>query len=80
MKKLIALLITVQFACNTEPREQIDYRFPKRPADIPLTTCDGTPIEWTWSLQRSYEKGGVKLIRKSSTDTCVIVVMARKYK
>ena len=72
MKKLI--LASLLFV-GCQEQEAFDPRFPKRPANVPLTTCDGTPIDWSWKKQRALEEGRLHLVYKGD---CVIAVVISK--
>ena len=52
MKKLIIICAVITNSCGP-PEREIDPYHPARPAEIPATTCDGTPIEWDWEKQQS---------------------------
>jgi hypothetical protein len=74
MKRLLLFVGLIIASCN-DGRPEIDPYHPTRPADIPATTCDGTPIEWNWENQRSYNKG-MLFLAKDSTG-CVIAVIRK---
>lgn len=72
MKKLIFFSLLL---AGCQEREAFDPGHPKRPATVPLTTCDGTPIEWTWKKQRALEEGRLHFEYKGD---CVIAVIISK--
>lgn len=72
MKKII-LFVALLAACG--PTVEKDPHHPKRPAAIPETTCDGTPIEWNWEKQRAYDRGRLFVERDSSG--CVLVIIRK---
>jgi hypothetical protein len=72
--KTLTLLSLLSLASCAE-REAFDPRFPKRPDSVPLTTCDGTPIEWTWKKQRALNEGRLHFEYKNG---CVIAVVISK--
>lgn len=61
-------VIIFVYGCNGQ--RQKAPTLPDRPADIPATTCDGTPIEWNWEKQAAYNKGKLTLLKDSTG--CVI--------
>jgi hypothetical protein len=69
----ILILTILMLGCN-QP-EAFDPRHPKRPADVPKATCDGTPIDWTWKKQRAFEEGRIFFERDSSG--CVLAVIIK---
>lgn len=75
MKRLIlyCTIAVAVTACTGHPT--VDPYHPTRPSDIPETTCDGTPIEWTWEKQRAYNEGKITLIK--SDEGCVIGVVRK---
>jgi hypothetical protein len=75
MKKAI-IIITLAIAGCASPDREIDPYHPTRPAEIPAATCDGTPIEWDWEKQRSYNEGKLFVERDSATG-CVILIIRK---
>jgi len=73
MKKILLIVGFFVASCNDRP--SVDPYHPTRPSDIPATTCDGTPIEWNWEKQRSYNKGELFLAKDSTG--CVIAVIRK---
>jgi hypothetical protein len=73
MKKSIIILAAVLLGCGEH--KEIDPYHPTRPAEIPATTCDGTPIEWDWEKQRSYNEG--KLFVERDSTGCVILIIRK---
>lgn len=74
MKSILALAIIISVSACADFKD-IDPYHPARPADVPLTTCDGTPIEWNWEKQRAYTAGRLFFERDSSG--CVIAVIRK---
>ena len=72
MKKMIILALLLAGCTSAERPEREVLR---RPAEIPLTTCDGTPIEWTWKKQRAWKEGRFSLVYKGD---CVIATVISK--
>jgi hypothetical protein len=70
MKKTLILLALI--GCT---RKEVDPYHPTRPAEIPSTTCDGTPIEWNWEKQRAYADG--KLFLAKDSTGCVIALIKK---
>ena len=62
-------------SCSTESKTEIDPYQPKRPADVPFTTCSGDTIDWDWKKQRAYNEKRL-FIEKDSTG-CVLMVIIR---
>ena len=73
MKKILVLFLIGLVSCKQ--RADFDPRFPARPGTVPLTTCDGTPIEWTWEDQRALNEGRLFLEKKGD---CVIAIVIKK--
>lgn len=74
MKKSVILIgLALTFGCSTHGDR--DPYHPTRPSGVPTTTCDGTPIEWTWEKQRAYDEG--KLFFERDSTGCVIVVIRK---
>jgi len=73
MNKFFFLLFLV--LCSCKQKAHFVKEVLKRPKGIPETTCDGTPIEWTWKKQRAYEDGRLFFARKPSG--CVIAVIIK---
>jgi hypothetical protein len=71
LKYQILILTSIMLGCNQ--REAFDPGHPIRPADVPKTTCDGTPIEWTWKKQRAWNQG--KLFFERDSSGCVLAVI-----
>jgi hypothetical protein len=74
MKKSIIILGILLVGC-APPSREIDPYHPTRPADIPETMCDGTPIEWDWEKQRSYNEG--KLFVEKDSAGCVLLIIRK---
>jgi hypothetical protein len=68
----LVLLIT---ACTTESKPDIDPYHPKRPKDIPFTTCSGDTIEWNWKKQRAYNEKRLFLERDSNG--CILMIIIK---
>jgi hypothetical protein len=74
MKKIITSVALLIASCAS-PEREIDPYHPTRPTDIPATTCDGTPIEWNWEKQRSYNEG--KLFVERDSTGCVLLIIRK---
>ena len=72
---ILFILCFCIFSCTTQKNSEIDPYNPKRPADIPYTTCSGDTIDWDWKKQRAYNEKRL-VIEKDSTG-CVLMVIIR---
>jgi hypothetical protein len=73
MKKITLLLVVALCACTDGPKKFPHEAVLQRPADFPTTTCDGTPIDWTWDKQHAYEED--RLLVHRSKEGCVDMVV-----
>jgi hypothetical protein len=74
MKRLYPILVALALAGCTAAVSETENRA-VRPGDIPATTCDGTPIEWTHKKQRAYDDGRLTLAKDSTG--CVIAIITK---
>jgi uncharacterized protein YceK len=76
MKQIIIIIIVSLLVAGCDsPGREIDPYHPTRPKDIPVTMCDGTPIEWNWEKQRSYNEG--KLFVEKDSNGCVLLIIRK---